>query len=174
MWPPVYPRLKPAVRQALYRCQLQRLYRIPAGAGAFRRGAGDLFRHHPPPGGKFELADHGTLFLDAIGDVSMTTQVKLLRAIETKEIERLGGNNKKVLDFRLIAATSRDLPTKVINGRIPRGFLLPDQHHCDPDPAFKGKEGGSGRNDPFSAEKSPGGKRGSASTGSRIRCGSSL
>ena len=40
--------------------------------------------------GKFELADHGTLFLDAIGDVSMTTQVKLLRAIETKEIERLG------------------------------------------------------------------------------------
>lgn len=46
--------------------------------------------------GKFELADHGTLFLDAIGDVSLTTQVKLLRAIETKEIERLGGNNKNI------------------------------------------------------------------------------
>ena len=73
--------------------------------------------------GKFELADHGTLFLDAIGDVSMTTQVKLLRAIETKEIERLGGNNKKILDFRLIAATSRDLPTKVINGEFREDFF---------------------------------------------------
>ncbi len=53
----------------------------------------------------------------------MTTQVKLLRAIETKEIERLGGNNKKVLDFRLIAATSRDLPTKVINGEFREDFF---------------------------------------------------
>lgn len=73
--------------------------------------------------GKFELADHGTLFLDAIGDVSLTTQVKLLRAIETKEIERLGGNNKKVLDFRLITATSRDLPTEVINGSFREDFF---------------------------------------------------
>lgn len=73
--------------------------------------------------GKFELANHGTLFLDAIGDVSLTTQVKLLRAIETKEIERLGGNNKKVLDFRLITATSRDLPPEVINGRFREDFF---------------------------------------------------
>ena len=73
--------------------------------------------------GKFELADHGTLFLDAIGDVSMTTQVKLLRAIETKEIERIGGNNHKVLDFRLITATSRDLPTEVINGSFREDFF---------------------------------------------------
>lgn len=73
--------------------------------------------------GKFELADHGTLFLDAIGDVSLTTQVKLLRAIETKEIERLGGNNKKLLDFRLITATSRDLPTEVQNGSFREDFF---------------------------------------------------
>lgn len=73
--------------------------------------------------GKFELADHGTLFLDAIGDVSLTTQVKLLRAIETKEIERLGGNNKKQLDFRLITATSRDLPSEVINGSFREDFF---------------------------------------------------
>ena len=73
--------------------------------------------------GKFELADRGTLFLDAIGDVSMTTQVKLLRAIETKEIERIGGNNKKILDFRLITATSRDLPTEVINGSFREDFF---------------------------------------------------
>lgn len=73
--------------------------------------------------GKFELADHGTLFLDAIGDVSLTTQVKLLRAIETKEIERLGGNNKKLLDFRLITATSRDLPTEVLGGSFREDFF---------------------------------------------------
>ena len=73
--------------------------------------------------GKFELADKGTLFLDAIGDVSLTTQVKLLRAIETKEIERLGGNNKKLLDFRLITATNRDLPTEVINGSFREDFF---------------------------------------------------
>lgn len=73
--------------------------------------------------GKFELADHGTLFLDAIGDVSLTTQVKLLRAIETKELERLGGNNKKILDFRLITATSRDLPAQVIDGSFREDFF---------------------------------------------------
>lgn len=73
--------------------------------------------------GKFELADRGTLYLDAIGDVSMTTQVKLLRAIETKEIERLGGNNRKLLDFRLITATSHDLPTDVINGSFREDFF---------------------------------------------------
>lgn len=73
--------------------------------------------------GKFELADHGTLFLDAIGEVSQTTQVKLLRAIETKEIERLGGNNKKILDFRLITATNRDLPTDVQNGNFREDFF---------------------------------------------------
>ena len=73
--------------------------------------------------GKFELADKSTLFLDEVGDINLTTQVKLLRAIETKEIERLGGNNKKVLDFRLIAATSRDLPTKVINGEFREDFF---------------------------------------------------
>lgn len=73
--------------------------------------------------GKFELADHGTLFLDAIGDVSRTTQVKLLRTIETKELERLGSNNKKMLDFRLITATSRDLPSQVVDGSFREDFF---------------------------------------------------
>lgn len=63
--------------------------------------------------GKFELADKGTLFLDEVGDINLTTQVKLLRAIETKRIERIGGNNSRLLDFRLIAATNRDLVSKV-------------------------------------------------------------
>ena len=73
--------------------------------------------------GKFEQADKGTLFLDSIGDVSLTTQVKLLRAIETKELERVGGNNKKLLDFRLITATNLDLPTEIINGRFREDFF---------------------------------------------------
>lgn len=73
--------------------------------------------------GKFELADKSTLFLDEVGDINLTTQVKLLRAIETKEIERIGGNNKKLLDFRLITATNRDLPTHVRNGTFREDFF---------------------------------------------------
>ena len=46
--------------------------------------------------GKFELADKSTLFLDEVGDINLTTQVKLLRAIETKRIERIGGNNSSL------------------------------------------------------------------------------
>ena len=69
--------------------------------------------------GKFELADKGTLFLDEVGDINLTTQVKLLRAIETKRIERIGGNNSKQLDFRLITATNRDLVAKVRNSNLP-------------------------------------------------------
>lgn len=63
--------------------------------------------------GKFESAHGGTLFLDEIGELDLSTQVKLLRAIETKEIERIGGNAKKRIDFRLITATNQDLMAKV-------------------------------------------------------------
>lgn len=73
--------------------------------------------------GKFELADKGTLFLDEIGDINLTTQVKLLRAIETKRIERIGGNNSKQLDFRLITATNRDLVAKVQDGTFREDFF---------------------------------------------------
>jgi DNA-binding NtrC family response regulator len=59
--------------------------------------------------GKFELADKGTLFLDEIGDVPPTTQVKLLRVLQEREFERLGGTKTVKVDVRLIAATNRDL-----------------------------------------------------------------
>ena len=59
--------------------------------------------------GKFELADKGTLFLDEIGDVPPATQVKLLRVLQEKEFERLGGTKTVKVDVRLIAATNRDL-----------------------------------------------------------------
>jgi DNA-binding NtrC family response regulator len=59
--------------------------------------------------GKFELADKGTLFLDEIGDVPPAIQVKLLRVLQEREFERLGGTRTVRVDVRLIAATNRDL-----------------------------------------------------------------
>jgi len=58
--------------------------------------------------GKFEMADQGTIFLDEIGDMSLSTQAKVLRVLEQKEVERLGGSTVKV-DVRVIAATNQDL-----------------------------------------------------------------
>jgi len=59
--------------------------------------------------GKIELSDGGTLFLDEIGDLPVSAQAKLLRVLETKEIEKLGGLKKVKVDFRLVAATNKDL-----------------------------------------------------------------
>lgn len=59
--------------------------------------------------GRFELADGGTLFLDEIGDVSKTMQVKLLRALQEKEFERVGGEQTIQVNVRIIAATNKDL-----------------------------------------------------------------
>jgi transcriptional regulator with PAS, ATPase and Fis domain len=64
--------------------------------------------------GKFELADGGTLFLDEIGDMEMAMQVKLLRVIQEREIERLGGNKPRKIQVRIIAATNRDLETMML------------------------------------------------------------
>jgi DNA-binding NtrC family response regulator len=66
--------------------------------------------------GKFELADHGTLFLDEIGDVPPPTQVKLLRVLQDREFERLGGTRTHKVDVRLIAATNRDLRAALEEG----------------------------------------------------------
>jgi len=66
--------------------------------------------------GKFEAADHGTIFLDEIGDMPLAVQAKLLRVLQEREIERLGGNEKIRLDVRVIAATNVDLREKVKAG----------------------------------------------------------
>lgn len=68
--------------------------------------------------GKFELADKGTLFLDEIGELPLELQAKLLRALQEKEIERLGGNNIIKVDVRIIAATNKDLEEEVARGRF--------------------------------------------------------
>jgi DNA-binding NtrC family response regulator len=66
--------------------------------------------------GKFELADKGTLFLDEIGDVPPAIQVKLLRVLQDREFERLGGTKTHKVDVRLIAATNRDLRAALEEG----------------------------------------------------------
>jgi two-component system, NtrC family, response regulator AtoC len=68
--------------------------------------------------GRFEAADTGTLFLDEIGEISASTQVKLLRFLETKAIERVGGSKPIQLDVRLVAATNRDLEKMVRDGKF--------------------------------------------------------
>lgn len=66
--------------------------------------------------GKFELAHEGTLFLDEIGDMSLATQSKVLRVIETQEFQRVGGNKNIKVDVRIISATNKDLLEEVKKG----------------------------------------------------------
>ena len=66
--------------------------------------------------GRFELAHRGTLFLDEIGTLSPAVQSKLLRALETHEVERVGGRRSTPVDFRLVSATNEDLEARVAAG----------------------------------------------------------
>jgi two-component system, NtrC family, response regulator len=68
--------------------------------------------------GRFELADGGTLFLDEIGEIPVEMQVKLLRALQESEFERVGGIKTLRVDVRLIAATNRDLKALIADGRF--------------------------------------------------------
>ena len=64
--------------------------------------------------GKFELASGGTLFLDEIGDMPLGMQAKLLRVLQEKEIEKIGGYKPIPVDVRIIAATRKNLPQRII------------------------------------------------------------
>ena len=68
--------------------------------------------------GRFEMADGGTIFLDEIGEMELSLQVKILRVLQEKEIERVGGTGSKKVDVRIVAATNRDLEAEVAAGRF--------------------------------------------------------
>ncbi|HEX8130574.1 MAG TPA: sigma-54 dependent transcriptional regulator [Pyrinomonadaceae bacterium] len=73
--------------------------------------------------GRFELADRGTLFLDEIGELTQAVQVKLLRVLQDRTFERLGGTKTLTVDIRLIAASNRDLELEVEEGRFRRDLF---------------------------------------------------
>lgn len=68
--------------------------------------------------GRFELAQNGTLFLDEIGDISPQVQVKLLRVLESRQFERVGGTKPISMNARIIVATNKDLKNEIVSGRF--------------------------------------------------------
>ncbi|MNV38439.1 Nitric oxide reductase transcription regulator NorR2 [compost metagenome] len=72
--------------------------------------------------GKFELANGGTLFLDEVGELPLTVQAKLLRVLQSGQLQRLGSDREHRVDVRLIAATNRDLAAEVRNGNYRADF----------------------------------------------------
>jgi two-component system NtrC family response regulator len=101
---------------------------VPINCGAIPDGLleAELFGHekgsftgaHVQRKGKLELADNGTVFLDEIGEMSAALQVKLLRFLQEREIERIGGRNRIRINARVIAASNRDLKLEAAAGRL--------------------------------------------------------
>ncbi len=82
----------------------------------FGREKGAFTGAHRSRTGRFEIADQGTIFLDEIGDMSPDLQVKLLRAIQERRFERVGGTDTIDVDIRVISATNKDLPAAIEEG----------------------------------------------------------
>ena len=85
--------------------------------------------------GRFELADGGTIFLDEIGTVSLALQSKLLRVLQTGDVERVGSSKARHVDVRVVSATNANLQHGSGRGALPRGSALPAQHDRDPSAA---------------------------------------
>ncbi len=120
---------KELVAQAIHRRSRRRMQPlITVNCGAIPEGIleSELFGHEKgsftgavgPRKGYFELADKGSIFLDEIGELPITTQVKLLRVLEMREFMRVGGTVLIQVDVRFIAATNKNLETEVLKGRF--------------------------------------------------------
>ena len=83
--------------------------------------------------GLFERAHGGTLFLDEIGDVDLDFQAKLLRVLQERRVRRVGGDDEREVDVRVVAATNRELRAEVDAGPLPRGSVLPARRRADRD-----------------------------------------
>ena len=88
--------------------------------------------------GRFDLAEGGTLYLDDVDDIPLEQQSKLLRAIEEKVFERVGGTALIKANVRIIASTKRNLLEKIAEGTLPRGPLLPARRAADQHSAAAG------------------------------------
>jgi len=101
---------------------------VPINCGAIPRELleSELFGHEKGAfthairsrAGRFEMAEGGTVFLDEIGEMELSMQVKILRVLQEKEIERVGGQGPRKIDVRIVAATNRDLEVEVEAGRF--------------------------------------------------------
>ena len=91
--------------------------------------------------GRFELANGGTIFLDEVGEVPLDTQVKLLRVLQEREFERVGGSHAIKVDVRVIAATNRDLVKSIREGKFREDLYYPPERLPDP-PSAAARPGG--------------------------------
>ena len=96
--------------------------------------------------GKFELADKSAIFLDEVGELPLTTQAKLLRVIQEREVERIGGSRTLKLDFRIIAATNRDLKAMLARGEFRQDLFIPFEHISPQDAASSPNSSGHPQN----------------------------
>lgn len=118
---------KEVVAQCIHLCSLRNPYAfVPLNCGAIPAELleSELFGHEKGAftgaitarKGRFELAEGGTLFLDEIGDMPLPMQVKLLRVLQERVYERVGGSKSLSADVRIVAATHRDLPIRIDEG----------------------------------------------------------